>query len=98
MRSLLAAVLVLVVASTVQAQEAAFGTGDLPPAPGVEAPAPSVVSAESPQQTTVELRTVEAREVTTAGDEASALPVQRGSFWWYVAVVVVAGVILAVIL
>jgi site-specific DNA-cytosine methylase len=63
-----------------------------------EAPAPTVVTTQSASESAVEIRAIEAREVVTTDAEAAALPTQRGSFWWYVAILVVAGVILAVVL
>jgi hypothetical protein len=95
MRNVLAVLLVFAVASVAQAQEAAF---DAVPSSIVEAPAPTVVSTSSPQETSLEIRTVQATERVVAEDAAAAMPTQRGSFWWYVAILVVAAVIVAVVL
>jgi hypothetical protein len=98
MRSLLTLALTLVIAGAAQAQDAAFDAPGIPaPAPR-EAPAPSVVTSQTPQETRLEVRTVEAKEIVQLDAEAAVLPTRRGSFWWYVAVLVVAGVILAVVL
>ncbi len=98
MRSLITLALTLVVAGAAQAQDASFDAVPMPAQTHREAPVPSVVSTQSPQETRLEVRTVEAREMVNADADAAALPTRRGSFWWYVAVLVVAGVILAVVL
>jgi hypothetical protein len=98
MRSLITLVLTLVVAGAAQAQDASFDAAPIPAPTHRESPAPSVVSTQSPQETRIEMRTVEARELVNADADAAALPTRRGSFWWFVAVLVVAGVILAVLL
>jgi hypothetical protein len=98
MRSLMMLVLMLVAVSAAQAQEAAFDAPATPAPANREAPAPTIVTAPATQETTMELRTVEARERASTDADAAALPTQRGSFWWYVAILVVAGVILAVVL
>jgi hypothetical protein len=96
MRTLITLVALLLVAGTARAQDAALSDATAPT--HREAPAPTVVTTQSTSESAVEIRAIEAREVVTTDAEAAALPTQRGSFWWYVAILVVAGVILAVVL
>ncbi len=66
------------------------------PEPRVEVVAPAAPSAPKPKLEEVEVSS--ARKPAQAEEgESEALP-QRGSFWWMVGVIVVAGVILAVLL
>jgi hypothetical protein len=67
-----------------------------PAAPVVAAVQPAVASAVP---SAPELKLREVRVPTRAHDRSSAAdPFQRGSFWWTVGVIVVAGVILAILL
>lgn len=66
-----------------------------------ELPASAAViaaGADAPAPAAMHLDEIQVEERTTAGDAESAQLPARGSFWWLVAVVVVAGVILAVVL
>ena len=56
------------------------------------------VASEAPQAPEVRLQTIEVEERVAADEAEAAQWPQRGSFWWLVAVVVVAGVILALVL
>jgi hypothetical protein len=99
MRNVLAVLLVFAVASVSQAQEAAFGAVEAVPSSVSAAPAPTIVATSAPQETSLEIRTaVQATERAVAGDAVAADPTRRGSFWWYVAILVVAAVIVGVVL
>ena len=54
--------------------------------------------AEAPTPAAMHLDEIQVEERTATGDTESAQLPARGSFWWLVGVVVVAGVILAVLL
>lgn len=98
-RSVLTVVLSLAFVSIGSAQEAPLSdVADAGAPQVVEAPAASVVSTPPPAaEVKLEARAPEVRE-TRVADADAATPVSRGSFWWYVAVLVAAGVILALVL
>lgn len=106
MRSLGTAVLALLIATAAQAQESQHPSFAQPAAPSVpvaaSAPAPAEPSAEAPaapEVPEIEPRLAEEeRAAAPETDDAVAQPFTRGSFWWYVGIIVVAGVILAVVL
>lgn len=58
----------------------------------------SVVEKAAPQAAALQLTKVQVEKRATADDAAAAQLGPRGSFWWIVGVIVVAGVILAVVL
>ena len=96
MRFVIALVLTLLLAP-VAAARAEEGTPEKDLRPTI---AQTVVEATAPAQPTVALTQVKIPRLDAA--EANALATQemprRGSFWWLVGVIVVAGVILAVVL
>ncbi len=58
----------------------------------------AVVEAAPEAEATMQLAEVSLEERTASEDASAAQLPQRGSFWWLVGVIVVAGVILAVLL
>ena len=78
----------------------------IPAAARAEDPAPAPPSAqvvvqpiETPTAPTAEMKLEEVRvQVDRQADDATIQGPSRGSFWWLVGVIVVAGVILAVVL
>jgi len=98
MRHIMVVVLMFAVTSVAAAQESAFGAVENPTVSVTEMPAPAVVSAApAVQEVTMELRPVQA-ERSSSQEGAVMDPTRRGSFWWYVAVLVVAAVIVSVVL
>jgi len=98
MRHIMVVVLMFAVSSVAGAQEAAFGAVENPTVSVQETPAPAVVSsAPVVQEVTTELRPVQSER--SSSEQGAVLdPTRRGSFWWYVAVLVVAAVIVSVVL
>ena len=78
----------------------------MPVAARAESPAPATPSAlvvvqpiQAPTVPTSEMKLKEVRvQVDRQADDAAVQGPSRGSFWWLVGVIVVAGVILAVVL
>lgn len=69
--------------------------------PDATAPMPEVAplaTPELPAAPTMQLEAIQLEERTVADDADAAQVPARGSFWWLVGVIVIAGVILAVLL
>jgi hypothetical protein len=88
----------LAIALTMLAAPAAARAATVPPAEvaGVAAVRPNVATPE-PRAPEMKLKEVRIQETKQVRDADAAMPA-RGSFWWLVGVIVVAGVILAVVL
>lgn len=102
MRNVLAAALVLSATYAVPAgaqEQGRDAEAPLAPAaaeaPAVPAPAPTLSTTEAPAAA-ARLQRQEVREMPQ--QSATAAQPQRGSFWWVVGAIVIAGVILAVLL
>ena len=97
MRSVLALVLILLAAPVATAR----AENDPPEKEPRAAIAQTVVESEAPEQPEIQLAEVELpshEESAPADAPATQDMPSRGSFWWLVGVIVVAGVILAVLL
>ena len=65
--------------------------------PAATSPDRVEVTDAAPPAAALRLTPVESRATRDASDAVDAAQFQRGSFWWYVGIIVVAGVILAVV-
>lgn len=68
-----------------------------PAAPAAVQPAVTSAAVQAPQAPEMKLQEVQVKDAAQHRD-AAAPSLQRGSFWWLVGVIVVAGVILAIVL
>lgn len=106
MRSIIPAVLALLVASALHAQAPA--AVELEEAPVAEAAVsnanlapiavPALTSADGLDESEILAGLPAAEYSQSAADEAAMDPFTTGTFWWYVGIIVVAGIILAVVL
>ncbi len=95
MRFLIAIALLLLATPTLRAEE--LPTTDLEVRPAVVQPAVTAEAPSQPQMILEEVRIPEQRTATSPAMVEQDMP-RRGSFWWLVGVIVVAGLILAVVL
>lgn len=91
MRILGTAVFALLFATAAQAQ-------DLDPRQEVPAEEVSATAPALPEIPAVAPRLADEQRAAPDAGEIVADPFTRGSFWWYVGIIVVAGVVLAVVL
>lgn len=94
MRHLVASLLALSLTATALSATEARPADDVRP----EVVPTVVADAESRPEAAMNLTEVQLEERSTSSDAAAVQVGPRGSFWWVVAVIVVAGVILAVVL
>lgn len=100
MRKLLAVALALCVVSVAEAQENGFAQQDEQAAvtQASQAPVAEVVSqSRSPETVVTEVKVVQSEQREMRNDAVAAQPA-RGSFWWLVGVIVIAGILLFVVL
>ena len=97
MRSLYAAAFALLCATAAVAQ----GPAVAPAAQAAEVTAAAVSATSAvriPERAALQAPRLQGEQREAPADAATQAELQRGSFWWLVAVIVVAGVILALIL
>ena len=87
----------IVAVSLLAAPNAQAAENDVPVPSAEIVPAPTA-SSDGPMTGSLRLTTVEVQNLANAEDAAAAQFAPRGSFWWVVGVIVVAGVILTVLL
>lgn len=98
MRAALALSLLLVFAPVLAAQDVPQVSGPAPAPEVTAAPAPAAAPLPEPAPVNTEPARAEDRQISQNTVQVEGDPFARGSFWWMVGVIVVAGLILFVLL